>query len=100
MWLADDMQAYKNAVAAVTFVPKLDEKQAQSTEKSQQANVGTSESESVKSTQSELPSETNSLGEGTGPSADDSKSAIPEQTEKDNDQEEDVEEGVRSGRRL
>ena len=108
MWLADDMQAYKNAVAAVTFVPKLDEKQAQSTEKSQQANVGTSESESVKSTQPEQPSEdkskdkseTNSLGEGTGPSADDSKSSIPEQTEKDNDQEEDVEEGVRSGRRL
>lgn len=108
MWLADDMQAYKNAVAAVTFVPVLGEKQTQSAEKSQQANVGTSESESVKSAQTEDQSEdkskdrsdTNSLGESTGPSADDSKSAIPEQTENDNDQEEDVEEGVRSGRRL
>lgn len=108
MWLADDMQAYKNAVAAVTFVPKLEEKQAQSAEKSQQANVGTSESESVKSAQTEdqsedkskEKSETNTLSESTGPSADDSKSAIPEQTENDNDQEEDVEEGVRSGRRL
>lgn len=107
MWLADDMQAYKNAVAAVMFVPKLDEKQAQSTEKSQQANVGTSESESVKSAQTDDRSEdkskdrsdTNSLRENTGPSADDSKSAIPEQTEND-DQEEDVEEGVRSGRSL
>jgi len=103
MWLADDMQEYKNAVAAVTFAPKIEEKQSesqsQSTEQSQTASVGTSQKEEVKDSQSEDKSDKNALDEGGKSAADDGKTDAPEQSE-DKEESEEEEEEVRHGRGL
>ena len=101
MWLADDMQEYKNAVAAVTFAPKIEEKQSesQSTEQSQTASVGTTQEEEVKDSQSEDKSDKNALDEGGKSAADDGKTDAPEQSE-DKEESEEEEEEVRHGRGL
>lgn len=103
MWLADDMQEYKNAVAAVTFAPKIEEKQSesqsQSTEQSQTASVGTSQKEEVKDSQAEDKTDKNALAEGGKSAGDDGKADAPEQSEVKEESEEEEEE-VRHGRGL
>lgn len=103
MWLADDMQEYKNAVAAVTFAPKIEEKQSesqsQSTAQSQAASVSTTQEEEVKDSQSEDKSDKNALDEGGKSAADDGKTDAPEQSE-DKEESEEEEEEVRHGRGL
>lgn len=84
MFLADDMQAYKNAVAALAFAPKIEQKQTetqtQTVSQSAEAAAMTVKSEEAKDGKSEDKDEKNTLGPD-GKAAGTDKTDVPEESE-------------------
>ena len=108
MFLADDMQAYKNAVAALAFAPKIEQKQTetqtQTVSQSAEAAAMTVKSEEAKDGKSEDKDEKNTLGPDDKAVSTD-KTDVPEESESEEqsqeaEESEEEEEKVHHGRGL